>query len=46
MKKFNKDKKLIKRWAKPFDILLASESLMTKIPKLMGTALNKLNKFP
>ena len=28
LKKFNKDKKLIKKWAKPFDILLASETLM------------------
>ena len=28
LKKFNKDKKLIKKWAKPYDTLLASESLM------------------
>ena len=28
LKKFNKDKKLIKNWAKPYDVLLASESLM------------------
>ena len=28
LKKFNKDKKLIKKWAKPFDCLIASESLM------------------
>jgi len=45
-KKFNKDKKLIKKWAKPFDVLLASESLMKQIPKLMGNTLNKIGKFP
>jgi len=28
LKKFNKEKKAIKRWAKPFDTLVASESLM------------------
>jgi len=28
LKKFNKDKKLIKKWAKPFDTLICSESLM------------------
>ena len=28
LKKFNKDKKFIKKWAKPYDTLLASESLM------------------
>jgi len=26
--KFNKDKKLIKKWAKKFDVLICSESLM------------------
>lgn len=46
MKKFNKDKKLIKKWAKPFDQLVASESLMRQIPKLLGTVLNKIGKFP
>jgi len=46
LKKFNKDKKLIKKWAKPFDVLLASESLMKQIPKLLGNVLNKIGKFP
>lgn len=46
MKKFNKDKNLIKKWAKPFDILVASESLMKQIPKLLGNVLNKIGKFP
>jgi len=46
LKKFNKDKKLIKKWAKPFDVLLASESLMKQIPKLLGNVLVKIGKFP
>ena len=46
LKKFNKDKKLVKKWAKPYQTLLASESLMKQIPKLLGNILNKINKFP
>jgi len=46
LKKFNKDKKVIKKWAKPYDILIASESLMKQIPKLLGNTLNKIGKFP
>ncbi len=46
LKKFNKEKKLIKRWAKPYDCLLASETLMKQIPKLLGNVLVKIGKFP
>ena len=46
LKKFNKDKKLIKKWAKPYDTLIASESLMKKIPRLLGNVLVKIGKFP
>lgn len=46
MKKFNKEKKLIKKWAKPYDVLLASESLMKQIPRLLGNVLVKMGKFP
>ena len=46
LKKFNKDKKLIKKWAKPYDVLIASESLMKKIPRLLGNVLVKIGKFP
>jgi len=28
LKKFNKEKKPIKNWCKPFDVLLATESIM------------------
>mmetsp|Transcript_7159 Transcript_7159/g.6432 ORF Transcript_7159/g.6432 Transcript_7159/m.6432 type:complete len:218 (+) Transcript_7159:55-708(+) len=46
LKKFNKEKKAIKKWAKPYDLLIASESLMRQIPKLLGNTLNKIGKFP
>ncbi len=36
MKAFQKDKKKIKKWAKPFRVLLASEKLMKRLTKLMG----------
>jgi len=45
-KKWNKDKKTIKKWAKPFDVLICSESLMKQLPKLLGNTLNKIGKFP
>ena len=32
LKKFNKDKKQIKKWAKKYQILLATDSLVKKIP--------------
>merc|ERR1719263_1975876 len=32
LKKFNKDKKLIKNWAKKYSVLLATDSLVKKIP--------------
>jgi large subunit ribosomal protein L10Ae len=46
VKKWNKDKKTIKKWAKPFDVLICSESLMKQLPKLLGNVLNKIGKFP
>ena len=46
LKNFNKEKKLIKKWCKPFDILIASESLMKIIPRLLGNVLTKIGKFP
>ncbi|EGR28533.1 hypothetical protein IMG5_173500 [Ichthyophthirius multifiliis] len=46
LKKFNKDKKLIKKWSKPFDTLICSESLMKQVPRLLGNTLNKIGKFP
>ncbi|KAM3136019.1 hypothetical protein pb186bvf_011824 [Paramecium bursaria] len=46
LKKFNKEKKPIKKWCKPFDILLASESLLKILPRLLGNILVKIGKFP
>jgi large subunit ribosomal protein L10Ae len=46
LKKFNKDRKLMKKYFKPYAILLASESIIKQIPKLVGPALTKINKFP
>jgi len=46
LKKFNKNKKLIKKFAKKYYGFLASESLMRQIPRLLGPTLNKLGKFP
>lgn len=44
--KFNKDKKLIKRWAKKYDLLLATDAIAKKLPKIMGPTLNKIGMFP
>ena len=44
--KFNKDKKLIKKWAKKYHMLLATDSLIKTIPKLVGPILNRINRFP
>ena len=46
MKSFNKDKKKIKKWVKPYSILLASEELMKVTTKRMGRQLVKSGKFP
>ena len=44
--KFNKDKKLIKKWAKKYDLLLATDAIAKKLPKIMGPTLNKIGMFP
>merc|ERR1711998_75574 len=46
LKTFNKNKKLIKKWAKKYHTFLASEALIKQIPRLLGPALNKAGKFP
>lgn len=46
LKKFNKDKKVIKKWAKKFDLLLATDTLSRKIPRTCGPTLNKIGMFP
>lgn len=46
LKKFNKDKKLVKRWAKKYFLLLATDSLVKKIPVVLGPVLSRIGKFP
>eukprot|EP00997_Jenningsia_sp_PLL12_P007064 NODE_3668_length_746_cov_66.674319_g3078_i0.p1 GENE.NODE_3668_length_746_cov_66.674319_g3078_i0~~NODE_3668_length_746_cov_66.674319_g3078_i0.p1 ORF type:complete len:233 (-),score=27.14 NODE_3668_length_746_cov_66.674319_g3078_i0:46-723(-) len=46
LKKFNKEKKPIKRWAKKYHVLLATDSLVKKIPTVLGPVLNRIGKFP
>lgn len=46
LKKFNKDKKLIKGWAKKYHLLLATDTLSKKIVRVCGPTLNKIGMFP
>ena len=46
LKKFNKNKKIIKKFAKKFDGFLASDTLIKQIPRLLGPGLTKAGKFP
>lgn len=46
LKKFNKEKKPIKKWAKQYAILLATDSLVKKIPTVLGPVLNRIGMFP
>merc|ERR1719199_1205243 len=46
LKKFNKNKKEIKKFAKKYDAFVASDSLIKQIPKILGPGLNKAGKFP
>ena len=46
LKNFNKNKKLIKKFAKKYHQFVASETLIKQIPRLLGPGLNKAGKFP
>jgi large subunit ribosomal protein L10Ae len=46
LKKLNKNKKLVKKLADSYDAFLASQSLITQIPRVLGPGLNKAGKFP
>lgn len=46
LKKFNKNKKLIKNFAKKYDNFMASGSLIKQIPRVLGPGLTKAGKFP
>ncbi|OII77025.1 60s ribosomal protein L10A [Cryptosporidium andersoni] len=46
MKKINKNKKVVKKLCKKYDMFLASQKLLAQIPRLLGPGLNKAGKFP
>jgi large subunit ribosomal protein L10Ae len=46
LKKFNKQKKPIKKFAKKYDAFLASDTIIKNIPRILGPGLNKAGKFP
>merc|ERR1711871_1144580 len=46
LKKFNKNKKIIKKFAAKYSAFLASESLIKQVPRLLGPQLSKVGKFP
>ena len=46
LKKFNKDKKLVKNWAKKYSLLIASDTVLKKVPVVVGPILNRINMFP
>jgi len=46
LKKFNKNKKIIKKFAKKYDNFVASAALIKQIPRILGPGLTKAGKFP
>lgn len=46
MKKFKKNKKIVKKLCKSHNAFIASDSLLRQIPRLLGPTPNKLGKFP
>jgi large subunit ribosomal protein L10Ae len=46
LKKFNKNKKLIKKFAQKYDAFLASDILIKQIPRVLGPGLTRAGKFP
>ena len=46
LKEFNREKKPIKKFIKNYDGFVASDTIIRKIPKLLGPMINKYGKFP
>ena len=46
LKLFNKDKKLVKKWAKQYSLLLASDTVLKKVPVVVGPILTRIQRFP
>ena len=46
LKKFNNEAKLIKKWARKFDVLLVSESVNKDVTKSIGRYITSIGKLP
>mgnify|MGYP003961892499 CR=1 FL=1 len=46
LKAFKKNRKIVGKFAKKYDAFLASDTLIKKVPRLIGPTLNKMGKFP
>lgn len=46
LKKFNNEGKLIKKWARKYDVLLVSESQNKNVTKLIGRYITSIGKLP
>lgn len=46
LKRFNKDKKKIKKMCQSYSAFLASDTLIRQIPKLLGPQMSRAGKFP
>merc|ERR1711935_146055 len=39
-------KKVIKKWAKKYSLLIATNTIVKQLPKILGPHLNKIGRFP
>merc|ERR1712032_1632852 len=46
IKKMHKNKKIVKKFANSFDLFLAKENIIKKLPRVLGPGLNTVGKFP
>ena len=46
LKKFNGEAKVIKKWARRYDVILVSESLSRNVTKLVGRYVSRIGKLP
>jgi len=46
LKEFKRQMKPIKKWAKPYHVFIASDTLIRQVPRILGPYLNKIGKFP
>ncbi|KAG9391951.1 60S ribosomal L10a [Carpediemonas membranifera] len=46
LKAFKKAKKVVKRFAKSYDAFLCSDTMIKRIPRILGPTLSKAGKFP